>query len=269
MNIIMSLWTKPCTEGKAHGYNTVEAMMESIVVSSNVAKKHYSEIHFYTDKLGYEWITPYLDQLPFTKIEVCLDKCNWVPDGFWSYVKVYVYSLQKEPFIHIDNDVFLWDKIPSNFIESNDFIFERLENTDQDHYRFYDEGLKFFKDAVHPEFTKYNYAVNCGVFGCLTQRALDLLPKYIEYGDHLIEGSLNHEKISLELNNFRISASVILEQLFIYSLVKDNNLSMGLLLNENAESLLSMRYSHMVAGSKRQGIVERKIKERVLFKNWD
>ena len=93
----MSLWTKPCLEGKAHGFNTIENMIDSLILSVNVAKKHYPEIHFYTDKLGYEWITPYLDQLPFTKIEICLDDLNWVPDVYWSFVKVHVYSLQKEP----------------------------------------------------------------------------------------------------------------------------------------------------------------------------
>ena len=51
MNIIMSLWTKPCTDGKAHGYTTVENMIDSLILSANVAKKHYPEIHFYTDKL--------------------------------------------------------------------------------------------------------------------------------------------------------------------------------------------------------------------------
>jgi len=93
MNIIMSMWTKPCVDGKAHGFSTVENMIDSLILSVNVAKKHYPEIHFYTDKLGYEWITPYLDQLPFTKIEICLDDFNWVPDVYWSFVKVYVYTL--------------------------------------------------------------------------------------------------------------------------------------------------------------------------------
>jgi len=268
MNIIMSLWTKPCTDGKAHGFSTVENMIDSLILSVNVAKKHYPEIHFYTDKLGYEWITPYLDQLPFTKIEVCLDEFNWVPDVYWSFVKVYVYTLQKEPFIHIDNDVFLWDEIPNDILRGQDFVFQETEPLDWSKHDFYDKGLEIYSHAVHKDIVLGRMAVNCGIFACLTDKALNILDKYYNYGKHFVETADLKEGLQTEPESKRWLASVIIEQVYISSLIEMFNLKWDTLLNKDRSSY-RMRYSHMVAHNKRQPIVERKIKERVLLKNWD
>ena len=268
MNIIMSLWTKPCTDGKAHGFSSVEAMLESLILSVNVAKKHYPEIHFYTDKLGYEWITPYLDQLPFTKIEICLDEFNWVPDVYWSFVKVCVYTLQKEPFIHIDNDVFLWDKIPDFILEGQDFVFQETEPLDWGMYDFYDKGLNIYSHAIHKDIVIKRIAFNCGIFACLTNKALSILDKYYNYGKYFVEVADLKDNLQKEQQSNRWLASVIIEQVYISSLIEIHNLKWDTLLNEDRSSY-RMKYSHMMAHAKRQGIVERKIKERVLLKNWD
>ena len=268
MNIIMSLWTKPCTDGKSHGYNTVENMIDSLILSANVAKRHYPEIHFYTDKLGYEWITPYLDQLPFTKIEVCLDQFNWVPDVYWSFVKVAVYTLQKEPFIHIDNDVFLWDKIPEYILENQDFVFQETEPLDWGMYEFYDNGLKLYSEAVHKDLVVGRLAVNCGIFACLSNSALEILDTYYEYGKHFVEAADLIDNIQTEPTSKRWLASVIIEQVYISSLISMHNLKWDTLLNKDRTSY-RMKYSHMVAHYKRNIIIENKIKERVLMKNWD
>lgn len=268
MNIIMSLWTKPCTDGKSHGFRTVENMIDSLILSSNVAKKHYSEIHFYTDELGYEWIAPHLDQLPFTKIEVCLDQFNWVPDIYWSFVKVAIYALQKKPFIHIDNDVFLWDKIPEHILKNQDFVFQETEPLDWDTYDFYDHGLKLYSKAVHKDLVIGRLAVNCGIFACLSNSALDILKKYYAYGKYFVKVADLIDNIQMEPTNKRWLASVIIEQVYIASLMSMYNLKWDTLLNKDRSSY-RMRYSHMVAHNKRNIIVENKIKERVLMKNWD
>jgi len=264
----MSLWTKPCTDKKVHGFNSVEAMIESLILSANVANKHYSEIHFYTDQLGYEWITPYLDQLPFTKIEICLDDLNWVPDVYWSFIKVYVYSLQKEPFIHIDNDVFLWDSIPEFILKNKDFVFQETEPMTWSEYDFYYKGLKIYSHAIHKDLNIQDHAVNCGVFAALTDSALMLLKDYYKYGEYFVKNADLKPGIDDEDIHKRWLASVIIEQVYIYTLIIQNKLKWDTILSEDRSSY-RMRYSHMVAHSKRQEIVERKIKERVMLKNWD
>lgn len=264
----MSLWTKPCTDGKSHGFNSIQSMIESIVLSSNVAKQHYSEIHFYTDKIGYEWIKPYLKELPFTKIEVCLDDYNWIPDVYWSFVKVAVYKLQKEPFLHIDNDVFLWDAIPTEILENKDFLFQQLEDAREDIWTFYQAGIKTYKNAIHPEFEFKDFAVNCGIFGCLTEGAFKILDKYFEFGEYFIKKAELNDEIQKEAISDRLLASVIIEQLFIYSLIVMNNLSFNVILDINAKPIIPIKYSHLLGESKRHYLVENMIKQRLKFKKY-
>jgi hypothetical protein len=264
----MSLWTKPCVDGKSHGFRSVEEMIESLILSVNVAKKHYPDIHFYTDKLGYEWIKPHLDQLPFTKIEVCLDDFNWVPDVYWSFVKVYVYTLQKEPFIHIDNDVFLWDKIPEYILEGKDFVFQETEPMTWGAYDFYNRGLKIYSHAVHKDIEIKDIAVNCGIFACLTNAGLNLLNDYYKYGKYFVDHADLKADIDKEPNSQRWLASVIIEQVYIYSLIVRDKLKWGTLLNEERSSY-RMRYSHMVAHFKRQELIVNRIKERIQLKKWN
>jgi hypothetical protein len=76
-----------------------------------------------------------------------MDDRNWLDDKYWSLAKMYVYKLQKEPFIHIDNDVFLWDEFPKELFE-NDFFFQEIELFNELGRDFYLRGLSVFKDAL-------------------------------------------------------------------------------------------------------------------------
>lgn len=266
MNIIMSLWTKPCVGGKAHGYSSIECMIDSIILSANVIKRHYSEVHFYTDKQGYDWIEPYLNKLPFTKIEVCLDEINWLDDRYWSLGKMYVYSLQKEPFIHIDNDVFVWEKFNEQLLDS-DFLFQEIETFNDSIWDFYNKGLKIYGLAIPKEIEVLDSAFNCGVFGCLTKEALDLIPIYYKTGFNFVKRTKIIPNIEKESMSNRWLASVIIEQVFIYSLVLANNLKFNTLLDSNTNKY-KLKYTHQIGATKRNNIVENRIKERIESKNF-
>jgi hypothetical protein len=265
MNIVMSLWTKPCVDGKAHGFNNVQEMMESLVVSANLAKKHYDEIHFYTDKLGEEWIIPYLKYLPFTKIEVCLDEINWLDDKYWSLAKIFVYYKQKEPFIHIDNDVFLWDKFPEELF-NNDFFFQEIEYFNELGRDFYLRGLEIFKPCLPKNFIETNGAFNCGVFGCLNQKALDLIPLYYNMGIEFVEKTKNLKDLDKESISSRWLATVIIEQVVIYSLITNGNYKFDVFLHHGNDyngftKSYNFRYTHTVAHNKRKRKIVNRIRE--------
>ena len=263
----MSMWTKPCVNNKSHGYRTVSEMIESLIVSSNVVKQSYEEIHFYTDKIGYEWITPYLDQLPFTKIEICLDEMNWLDDNYWSLVKLYVYNLQKEPFIHIDNDVFIWEKFPSKLFES-DFFFQEIEFFHEFQREFYLEGLNVYKHAIPNEIKIPDAAFNCGVFACTNNKSLDLMEQYYNYGIQFVKNANTIESLKIEADSKRWLGTVIIEQVFIYSLIFFGGYTYDYLLFNGISPRHKMKYSHTLAHHKRNEVVVKKIKERIYFKNW-
>ncbi len=263
----MSLWSKPCINGKAHGFSSIQSMIESIILSANVIKKNHKEIHFYTDNKGYEWIKPYLSDLPFTKIEVCLDEINWLDDLYWSLGKMYVYSLQKEPFIHIDNDVFVWNGF-NDELTKKDFLFQEIEKFNGGVWNFYDRGLKIYGIAIPKEIQVLDAAFNCGIFGCFTNDALAIIKKYYDIGYKFVKKTNIIPDIEKESISERALASVIIEQVFIYSLVISNNLTYETLLNHDTNEY-KIKYTHQIAATKRNKIVEDKIRERIHFKNWN
>jgi len=275
MNIVMSMWTKPCIDNKKHGYGSVEDMINSLIVSVNVAKKHYNEIHFYTDKIGYEWITPHLHLLPFTKIDVCLNEIDWLDDNYWSLSKLYVYQKQTEPFIHIDNDVFLWDRFPDVLMEK-DFFFQEVENFYGVHFEFYKHGLRLYSKSIPKEIEVLGAAFNCGVFACITPKAVNLMKKYYEYGYQFVKNTNQIVTLSVEPESQRWLGTVIIEQVFIYSLVVGNpEFTWDVFLTQfdggkwAPKMIYNFRYSHMVAHNKRNPIITNKIKERVFLKDWN
>jgi hypothetical protein len=259
----MSMWTKPCIDGKSHGFSSIEKMIESTILACNVVKQHYDEVYFYTDERGYEWITPYLEQLPFTSIEVVMDNINWLSDDCWSLSKIYVYSLQKEPFIHIDNDVFIWEKFSEELVKK-DFLFQEIEYIN-DGYFFYLEAIEFFKNILPKEITIYDGAFNCGVFGCFTNESLELIKKYYEVAYEFVKKTKEIPSTSDGLK--RKLSSVFIEQLFIYSLIMDSNLKYEIL-RKYPLMEYKIKYTHQLSMTKRNEVVENMIRDRVYFKNW-
>lgn len=273
MNVIFSLWTKPCTNGKAHGFTTVQDMINSLILAVNVAKRNYENIHFYTDKLGMEWITPHLSDLPFTKIEVCLDELDWLDDKYWSLVKLYVYNLQKEPFFHIDNDVYLWDKFPDEFVAA-DFFFQEVEYFNEMGRDFYIRGLKVYQDALPKGLKIPDAAFNCGIFGCSTQKGLNILQSYYEIGVEFVNNTKDLPNLDYESQSDRWLATVIIEQVVIYSLVHYGGFTYNVLLHHNDEYMgyrlkHKIKYTHTLAHHKRHPRVAERVAERVKFKDWN
>ena len=149
LKIVYTLWTKPLTELNDNlGFNSLEAFMDSLILSVNVSKQNYDDVQFYTDNYGMELIEPYMDQLPFSKIHNILDELNWLPSQWWAYPKMYVYSLQDGPFIHIDNDAYLWHGIPEKYILNNDVICQSLEDLDDGGYWFYKDGVRVYNKVL-------------------------------------------------------------------------------------------------------------------------
>lgn len=74
------------------------------------ASKHFDEVELVTDSVS--WIEIEKLRLPFTSVKTTLDNIPDTFKGFWALGKLYAYAVQDKPFIHIDNDVILWEKLP-------------------------------------------------------------------------------------------------------------------------------------------------------------
>jgi hypothetical protein len=122
MKIIQTFWSKPfLTENDNFqnrfngGWSSKLLNCISIAYSCMQFKKYYNKVELYTDTPGKELLIDKL-KLPYTKVNIVLDDFDYT-SKLWALAKVKTYSLQTEPFIHADNDVFIFDKLP-----------ERIEN---------------------------------------------------------------------------------------------------------------------------------------------
>lgn len=176
MNILYSLWTKNDPKFMIH-YPTWQ-------LSVALAQKHYGDINLITDDTG----SNLLKNIPFKNIYVQL---NNVPDfkNIWSLGKIYAYRFAcsiGKPFLHIDHDVFLWEKLPQNlidsevFCQSNDFLFGASIYYD---IRDLDDYLNSYLAGIwHSNIGTQCY--NMGIFG---GQNLEFINDYCDFVRNMIE----------------------------------------------------------------------------------
>jgi len=174
MKFVQSVWSKAAMHsGGWHQYHghwpSPRYHWCSWVLSSCWAQKHYGNLELITDNAGAHWLVDQL-KLPFTSVRTDLEKINVSP-RLWAYGKIVAYSLQQEPFFHIDGDVFLMGKLPAKY-ESADLVCQFFEQGP--HYpnfeATYDHNRKEIEKVIPrlPSFWRFMNeasAGNCGIFG--------------------------------------------------------------------------------------------------------
>ena len=176
MKIVQTYWTKPMFQKSGDLYNRLQGGWPSLkyalcamVYSCLSIKKYYPNIELVTDTYGYKLLIEEFG-LPYTKVDLSLNNFDADPN-LWALAKVYSYSLQDEPFIHVDNDIFIWSKFPER-IEKASLCCQNLENLSLD----YQEGLNIIENHIPQKFNMFNefinnnnlmnlYAINAGILG--------------------------------------------------------------------------------------------------------
>ena len=129
MHAVMSMWSKPLID-RLRNYSiypeTGEACMShfigmcySWILSNYLLNCHYKDVRLVTDAYGKRFLVDTLE-LPFSDVAIVLDGLD-VPPYLFAFGKVIAYSMQEKPFVHVDNDVFLWDKIPNECANADVF----------------------------------------------------------------------------------------------------------------------------------------------------
>ncbi len=106
MKIIQSFWSKPSYKKKnvkLHdrnngGWTDKKYNYFSWALSCLQFRKYYDDVELITDEIGYNILIEKL-KLPYTKVDVCLDKINHYHEDLWALGKIYAYSIQNTPFI--------------------------------------------------------------------------------------------------------------------------------------------------------------------------
>ncbi len=122
----------------------------------------------HTDNFGAKLLIDKL-YLPYKKIIVSHNHCYLPKKNLWALSKIHTYSLQTEPFIHIDGDVFLFQAFNEKIL-SAPLVVQNIEVA-TDYYTSaqtqYMDKFTYFPDCVHKDFWsgKPIKAINAGLLG--------------------------------------------------------------------------------------------------------
>lgn len=134
MNIIQSFWSRPLSyhlppanEPFKGGWLSEKHHAISCAYSLFQLRKFHPgyRIKMFTDKKGYSWLINRLG-LEYDDVYTELDVLNCYPEIFWCLGKIYTYSKQQEPFIHVDSDVFIWEPFDL-FFQNKKMLFQNFE----------------------------------------------------------------------------------------------------------------------------------------------
>lgn len=233
MKIIHSYWSKPylISNENTGGWSNKIFHYMSCTLSCLKFREHY-EIELFTDKKGKELFIEKL-QLPYTKVHVVLDNLNKYSSDLWAIGKIYTYGKQTEPFIHVDNDVYIWAKLPL-YLENAGIIAQHKE-VDYPHNReFYTDVKNIFLYIPSSiiEFRKTEkriIEINAGIFG---GNNIEFISKYADEAFSFINQNLD----SISLLKYKGMFNTIFEQYLLYCMAAIENEEISYLLNEEINS---------------------------------
>jgi hypothetical protein len=171
---VWSFWSVPY---RAHYHRFWRSRMHHLlswVLSACEAGRHYPDTCLVTDTEGARLLVDSLG-LPFRHVDLRLDALHPAcDDEWWVLGKLTAYAAQTGPFIHLDNDVVLWNALPSAVTAAPVFAQnpETFRLEDQSLYRLepFLAGIARFGGWLPPEWLWYaaerrTCAMCCGIFG--------------------------------------------------------------------------------------------------------
>jgi len=100
-------------------------------------KQFYPEVELYTNAAGREVLINRL-RLPYDGVHVLNDMD--FPKQLWAYPKLYTYSVQNSPFLHVDGDAFFWERLSAG-MQQQSLIAQNVEVNG----RYYFSLLKYLE----------------------------------------------------------------------------------------------------------------------------
>jgi len=239
----------------------------TFLLSFLTLNKYYGEVTMYCNQKAYDSFIKYI---PYSEI-IILENNNSF--DFWSCYKVDVIRLQTEKFIHVDNDVFIFDDLFSEFINSNtynvisqDIIHKGLTEDIHfflDHYEeFLNNNSDFFidNDIINPNIYD-SKCVSCGTIGM----TLEVRDEWIKI----------HDKIKYQYENELFDfmpnyITTIAEELSLYLVILKNDLNLYKVLPQNLVDIHGVldtgnivKYTHMWFDSKFNSKYVKLIKNKI------
>lgn len=229
MNIIQSFWScnKENLLKENFGWLAPEYNLMSWALSCLQLNKFYKDITLYADTASARMLIDIL-KLPYSNVVCELDMLNHFHENLWALPKIYSYSKQDKPFLHVDGDVYIWKEFDDELM-SGDLIAQNKEAaTDYYEAKFsqLETSLIYFPSVIQAERKNNNlmYAYNAGIFG---GHDIDFFRRY---ANEAFEFVINNNSALQEINV--TDFNIFFEQYLFYCMAKDESKQIHLLFNE-------------------------------------
>lgn len=232
------------------------------MLSGLLILRNYGNLTFYGDEESAFFFKDVL-KMPYTKVFSSLDSLKGIPPGMWAAGKIYVYGMQTEPFFHVDNDFYIWKRLPErifyedivvqdseveeNFLYFWNSVYRKAVEFSQSHLKL---PPSWIKDLNTPEYKKKAY--NMGFFG---GKRLDAINRYCSESLSFINDNL--EIFRTIKNDDLNEINIVAEQYIIYTVLKDMKIVPYKLLpsvkdRENSFLISSMGFNHLLGTAKQR-----------------
>lgn len=231
MKIIQTFWSgnhKDNITSNKYGWFSEEYHLMSWALSCLQLKKHYPNVELYTDEPGYNILIKKL-KLPYTKVHQELESLNFYHNDLWALSKIYAYSKQKESFLHVDGDVYIWEPFDQKLMEKP-LIAQNLEFGSKDYYEKMFSDIKKNLDFIPEEMMKVLekeksiWAYNAGIFG---GSDINFFQKYTTQAFKFVKKNLQKLEY-IDKNSF----NVFFEQYLFYCISKIEEKEVNVLFND-------------------------------------
>lgn len=196
MQAVWSLWSRPLRDAPSGRWLSARHHLLGWVLSFETVRRHYPRTKLVTDSHGARLLVEQLG-LEFEAVETPLDALAEVDRRFWAIGKLHAYGAQREPFVHIDADVFLWRRLPPA-LEQAELLAQNPEFAIAGLHSDYQPAAVFrqlgaaggWLPPVWRGFLEHRpqHALCCGIFG---GRALDFIADYSEQAIRLLTTPTN------------------------------------------------------------------------------
>lgn len=277
MRIIQTFWSgarNPII--KSYGWPHAEYNLISWALSCCLLREYYNEVILYTDQQGYEILIEKLN-LPYTEVHIVYDDNLCLPQH-WAYAKIKTYSMQTEPFLHIDGDVYITQELPQNIIQAN--LVAQNREIPTNYYKGMLEKIlgqpRFIPPKVIAKDLEEGKILSCnmGIFG---GNDIKFIQEYCQEVFHFFEN--NHLNSELHTHS-KLDCNIFFEQI-LFAMMSDNKGKKITYVSRNPtkdngytadvycdiESMKEKPFLHIIGGHKKGTKICEMLTNAILYKN--
>ena len=210
--------------GNTSGFKTFGDFLFTMALAALTASRHFKEVQMVSSDWGINIFQKI--GLPITEYSNKLNEMKGISKYWWARGKMMAYEMQEVPFVHIDNDVFLWKPLPKKVLEA-ELCFQSKEYHNLPGYGYYTllKNTTWNKATVRPQIIVDNeitdYCYNCGICG---GHNLEFFKEWLQVSADYIFAPENNKLFFVTRKDVLIHQNLFHEQYFAASLVKAHGL---------------------------------------------